>query len=209
MIRLLVADDHAVVRRGVIQILEDAPEMAVVKEVSTGREVLQEIQENTYSIVLLDIAFPDMNGIDILKQIKGMKNRPKVLILSMYPEQQFAIRALQAGAAGYLTKESAPDELIAAIRKIAQGGKYISAVLAENLASRMADGAEKPHERLSDREFQVMRMLAKGKTVTEIAGELSLSVKSVSTYRTRILEKMEMRTTAEIIRYSIEQKLVD
>ena len=210
MIRVLVADDHAVVRRGVLQILADAPDIVVAGEASTGREVLQAVWKNNLDVLVLDIAMPDGGGLEVLKQLRTLKPDLRVLILSMYPERQYAVRALKAGAAGYLTKDSAPDELITAIRRAAQGGKYISQSLAEKLAVEVGDEVEKePHETLSDREYQVTCLLAAGKTVTEIATELSLSAKTVSTYRARTLKKLGLRNTAEIIRYALERGLVE
>ncbi len=210
MIKILVADDHAVVREGVKQILSETADMVVAAEASSAQEVLNKVWENNYDLVLLDISMPGRGGLDVLKQLKDEKPGLPVLILSIYPEEQYAVRALRAGASGYLTKESAPDELIAAIRKISQGGKYVSASLAEKLAFDMEIGAEKPpHEMLSDREYQVMCMIAKGKTVKEIAGELSLSVKTISTYRSRILDKMRMKGNAELTRYAIKNSLIE
>lgn len=210
MIRVLVADDHTVVRRGLLQILEEAPAMVVAGEASTGRQVLQAVQKHDYDVLVLDIAMPDGGGLEVLRQLQSLKPDLPVLILSMYSEKQYAVRALKAGAAGYLTKESAPDELIAAIRKVAQGRKYVTQSLAEKLAAELRGEPEKePHETLSDREYQVMCLLATGKTITEIATELSLSVKTVSTYRARILDKLNLKSTAEIIRYALERGLVE
>jgi two-component system invasion response regulator UvrY len=210
MIKILVADDHAVVREGLKQILSETPDMVVAGEASSGQEVLNKVRKNNYDVVLLDISMPGRGGLDVLKQLKDEKPGLPVLILSIYPEEQYAVRALRAGASGYLTKESASDELIAAIRKISQGRKYVSASLAEKLAFDMEINAEKPtHEMLSDREYQVMCMIAKGKTIKEIAGELSLSVKTISTYRSRILDKMRMKNNAELTYYAIKNKLVD
>lgn len=210
MIRVLVADDHAVVRRGVLQILDEAPDMIAAGEASSGRQVLREVQEHDYDVLVLDIAMPDGSGLEVLEQLRTLKSKLRVLILSVYPERQYAVRALKAGAAGYLTKESAPDELVTAIRKVAQGGKYITRSLAEKLAAELVGETEKPpSEALSDREYQVMRLLAGGKTITEIAAELSLSVKTISTYRARVLDKLNLRNTAEIIRYAFEHGLVE
>lgn len=210
MTRVLIADDHPVVRRGLSQILTEAPDMVAAGEASTGREVLQAVRENDYDVVLLDIALPDISGLEVLKQLRIVKPELRVLILSMYPEKQYAVRTLKAGAAGYLTKESAPEELVAAIRKVSRGGKYITPSLAEKLAARLSDEAEKePYETLSDREYQVMCLLASGKTITEIATELSLGVTTVSTYRARLLEKLGLKTTAEIVRYALERGLVE
>lgn len=210
MIRVLVADDHAVVRRGIIQIMAEAPDIVVTGEAASGRQVLQAVRENDYDVAILDIAMPDGGGLEILKQLRSLKPVLQVLILSMYPEKQYAVRALRAGAAGYLTKESAPDELVAAIRCLARGGKYITRALGEMLAAELGSGTRpEPHTALSDREYQVMRGLAAGQTVSEIASELSLSVKTISTYRARILEKLGLETTAEIIRYALERGLVE
>jgi two-component system invasion response regulator UvrY len=208
MIRVFVADDHAVVRRGVLQILEDVPDIVVAGEAGSGRETLRGVQAADPDVLLLDIAMPEGGGLEVLAQVRSLRPELRVLFLSMYPEKQYAIRALRAGAAGYLTKESAPEELVAAIRKAAQGGTYVSQSLAEKLAGEVKGEAPKePHEALSDREYQVVRLLAAGKTVGEIAAELSLSIKTVSTYRARILEKLGLKSTAEIIRYAFEQGL--
>ena len=210
MISILIADDHTVVRRGVLQILAEAPDMVATGEASTGGEVLQAVRQNDFDVVLLDIALPDISGLEILKQLRSLKPDLQVLILSMYPERQYAIRALKAGAAGYLTKESAPAELIAAIRQVSQGRKYVTQSLAEKLAAELGGEVEQePHETLSDREYQVMCLLASGKSVTEIATELSLSIKTVSTYRTRILDKLNLENTAQIIRYALKRGLVE
>lgn len=210
MIRVLVADDHAVVRRGVVQILDEAPDLVAAGEASTGREVLLQVQENDYDVLVLDIGMPDGSGLEVLHQLRSLRPELRVLILSMYPERQYALRALKAGAAGYLTKESAPDELVAAVRRIAQGGRYITQSLAEELTAALVGEAEQPPEQiLSDREFQVVCMLAEGKTIAGIASELSLSVKTISTYRARVLEKLNLSNTAEIIRYAFEHKLVE
>jgi DNA-binding NarL/FixJ family response regulator len=184
--------------------------MVVTGEASTGRQVLQAVQERDYDVLVLDIAMPDGGGLEVLKQLQSLKPDLPVLILSMYSEKQYAVRALRAGAAGYLTKESAPEELIAAIHRAAQGGRYVTQSLAEELAAALGDEFERePHETLSDREYQVMGLLATGKTVTEIAKELSLSVKTISTYRARILDKLNLTSTAEIIRYALERGLVE
>ncbi len=210
MIRVFVADDHAVVRRGVVQILEEAPDMVAAGEASTGREALRAMREHDCDVLVLDISMPDGGGLEVLKQLQTLKPNLPVLILSMYPEKQYALRALKAGAAGYLTKESAPNELIAAIRRVAEGGRYITQSLAERLADELEGEVEKePHQTLSDREYQVMTLLAAGKSITEIAEGLSLSVKTVSTYRARILEKLGLSSTAEIIRYALQRGLVE
>jgi DNA-binding NarL/FixJ family response regulator len=208
-IKILIADDHPIVRAGFKQVISDMPDMLVADEASNGQEVLQLIGKKDYDLVLLDISMPGRSGLEILKDLKSEKPKLPVLILSIYPEEQYAIRALRAGASGYMTKASAPNELILAIRKISEGGKYISASLAEKLAYYLdGDAAKPPHETLSDREYQVMLMIASGKTVTEIANELCLSVKTISTYRTHILEKMKMKNNAEITLYAVQNKLV-
>ncbi len=210
MLSILIADDHAVVREGLKQILAELDDSVAIAEASNGQEVLEKIHQSRFDIILLDISMPGQNGLEILKQIKSEKPEISILILSMYPEEQYAIRALKAGASGYLTKESAPQELIQAIQRIASGRKYITPSLAEKLAYDFDKDYEKPlHESLSDREFQVMRLLAKGDSVKEIGVELFLSIKTVSTYRTRILEKMELNNNAEIIHYAIRNKLID
>ncbi|MDA8432186.1 MAG: response regulator transcription factor [Nitrospiraceae bacterium] len=209
MIRILVADDHRIVREGLKQILAENPDMTVTDEASNGQEVLTKIRKTECDVVLLDISMPGRSGLDILKQLKTERPRLSVLVLSMYSEEQYAMRALRAGAAGYMTKESAPDELIDAIRKVSTGRKYISPSVAEKMAFSLADDERPPHENLSDREYQVMCMIASGKTIKAIADELSLSVKTVSTYRTRILEKMKMKNNAELTHYSIQNRLVE
>lgn len=209
MIKVLIADDHTIVREGLKQIFEGISDIVVTGEAGSGPEVLEQIRKFSYDVILLDISMPGRGGLDILKQIKSEQPRLAVLILSMHPEEQYAVRVLKAGASGYLTKESASDELIAAIRKVSQGRKYISASLAEKLAFALeTHEKERPHERLSDREYQVLVMIASGKTVKEIANELSLSVKTISTYRYRILDKMQLKNNAELIRYAIINRLV-
>jgi len=209
MIRVLVADDHAVVRRGVRQILEEAPDMVVAGEASTCHEVLRAVWEHDYDVLVLDIAMPDGGGLEVLKQLRTLKPGLRTLILSMYSEKQYALRALMCGAAGYLTKESAPAELLSAIRKVALGGHYLTQTVAEELAAEVGgEPGKEPHASLSDREYQVLHLLATGKSVTAIAAELSLSVKTVSTYRGRILEKLGLKNTAEIVRYAFEHGLV-
>ena len=210
MIKILIADDHAVVRKGLKQILAETTDIVAADEAINGQEVLEKIRKNDYDIVMLDISMPGRNGLDILKQVKNEKPEMSVLILSMHPEEQYAVRALKAGASGYLTKDSAPDELILAIRKISQGRKYITSSLAERLAFYLEVDSEKPlHEALSDREYEVMRMIASGKTVREIAEELFLSIKTISTYRSRILEKMGMKNNTELVHYALKIRLLD
>ena len=210
MIKVLVADDHAVVRRGLLQILEEVPAIAVAGEASTGRQVLQAVQSERYDVLVLDIAMPDGGGLEVLYQLQTLKPDLPVLILSMYGERQYALRALKAGAAGYLTKESAPDELVTAVLKVAGGGRYVSQSLAEELADALGGELEsEPHEALSDREYQVMCLLAAGNTVTEIATQLSLSVKTISTYRARLMTKLNLKNTSEIVRYALQRGLAD
>ena len=210
MLKILICDDHPVVRRGLKQIIADTADMAIGDEATNGWEVLNKVRASDYNVVLLDIAMPGMDGLDVLTQLKHEKPRLPVLMLSTYPEEQFAVRALRAGASGYVTKESAPDELIGAIRKVSAGGKYVSSTLAEKLALDLTSGGEQPpHETLSDREYRVMCLIASGKTVMEIARELSLSVKTISTYRRRILDKMKMKNNAVLTHYAISRRLVD
>lgn len=210
MIKIFIADDHAIVREGLKQIVAETTDMAVTDEADTGHEVLEKVSENDYDVLVLDITMPGLNGLDALKQLRTQRPDLPVLVLSIHPEEQYAVRVLKAGASGYLTKESAPDELISAIRKVSMGGKYVTPSLAEKLASDLvADGKKPLHETLSDREYQVLCMIASGKTVTEIAEELFLSEKTISTYRSRILEKMKMKTNAELIHYAIKHGLVE
>lgn len=210
MISVLIADDHTIVRKGLKQILTETPDMVVADEASNGHEVMSKIRQRDYDIVLLDISMPGKSGLDILKELKAEKPKIPVLVLSMYPEEQYAVRVLRAGASGYLTKESAPDELVVAMRKVAQGKKYVSPSLAEKLAFDLEFDAKRSlHETLSDREYQVMCMIASGKTVGEIAEKLNLSAKTISTYRARILEKMNMKNNAELTHYAIQNRLVE
>ena len=210
MSKVLIADDHTLVRKGLRQILLESGAVKVADEAKDGKETIAKVSANPYDVVLLDISFPGRSGIEVLKQVKSIRPKLPVLILSMHPEEQYAVRALRAGAAGYLTKESAPDELIEAIQKVAKGGKYITASLADKLAEEIGEPSEElPHERLSDREYQVMCMIASGKTVKEIGRELNLSVKTISTHRARILMKMNMKNNAQLTHYAIKYKLVD
>ncbi len=208
-IKILVVDDHSIVRQGLKQILADSQSLIVAGEASTGQEALQKIRSSNFDMVIMDISLPDRSGLDMLEQIKIIAPKLPVLILSMHAEEQYATRAFKSGASGYLTKESASEQLVIAINKVAQGGKYISPSLAEKLVFELVKDSEKAlHESLSDRELQVLCLLASGKTLTDISQSLHVSVKTVSTYRTRILEKMGMHNNAELIRYALENKLV-
>jgi DNA-binding NarL/FixJ family response regulator len=210
MLRVLIADDHAVVRQGLKDILKEIPELGTTGEAVNGQDALEKLRASDWDLLLLDVSMPGLSGLEVLREVKHERPTLPVLVLSMHPEDQFAVRLLKAGAAGYLTKETAPDELIQAVRKIMSGGKYVSLELAEKLAEELSNTSERlAHEALSDREFQVMRMLASGKTVKEIAQDLALSVKTISTYRARILEKMSLKSNAELIHYAIQNKLID
>ncbi len=210
MIKILIVDDHAIVREGLKQILAETPNIDVADEACNGREAFEKVWANEYDVVVLDISMPGASGLEVLKQLKGVRPKLPVLILSIHPEGQYAVRALRAGASGYLTKESAPDELIEAVRKVSRGGKYISGALAERLAFDLEAGAYKSlHESLSDREYQVLCMIASGKRVKDVGEELCLSVKTISTYRFRILEKMKMKNNAELTYYAIKHELVE
>jgi DNA-binding NarL/FixJ family response regulator len=210
MLNILVTDDHAIIRRGLKQIMVEAwGDEVSVQEAQNAQEAVDNVRERDWDVVLMDISMPGRSGIDILKEIKTVRPKTPVLFLTMHAEDQFAIRVLKAGAAGFISKDSAPTELVKAIQKIAAGGRYISSSLAEKLALGLSeDLGQEPHELLSDREFQVLRKIGSGRTSTQIAEELSLSVKTVSTYRARILEKMRMNTTAELATYAIRNKLV-
>jgi two-component system, NarL family, invasion response regulator UvrY len=210
MIRILIADDHPIVRRGLKQILSDEPDMAVPGEASDANEVLDLVQRGVWDIVILDIKMPGRSGLDVLKELRQKYPKLPVLVLSIHPEDQYAVRALRTGAAGYLTKESAPEELVKAIRTILNRGKYVSVSLAERLAFELeTDGSKTSHLRLSNREYQVMLLIAGGKRLSDIATEMALSVKTISTYRARILEKMGFRNNAEITHYAIKNLLVE
>jgi DNA-binding NarL/FixJ family response regulator len=210
-IRVLIADDHSIVRQGLKQILSDTDDLIVAGEAANGVVVMQMVRDGNWDVVLMDVSMPDRNGIDALKMIKKEYPRLPVLVLSMHPEEHYAVRALKAGAAGYLTKQSAPDLLVSAIRQVASGKKYVSAAVAEELANAiLEDDDERPlHEKLSDREYQTLVMIASGKTPTLIADELNLSVKTVSVYRARLLEKMRMKNNAELTHYGLKHGLVE
>ncbi|HYR91393.1 MAG TPA: response regulator transcription factor [Terriglobia bacterium] len=210
MIRIVVVDDHAVVREGLKRIISENPGMAVTGEAGDGHEALKVVRGGACDVVLLDISMPNKNGLDVLKELRTEAPRLPILVLSMHSEDQYAVRVLRAGAAGYLTKESAPAKLVQAIRKVVRGGKYVSASLAEKLVSDLGTDTDRPpHEVLSDREYQVLCLIASGKTVSDIGAELALSVKTISTYRVRILEKLRMKNNAELTRYAIKENLVD
>ena len=210
MIQVVIADDHPVLRRGIKDILEEQADMQVVAEAANGQELLQKIEQTSCDVVLLDIGMPGRDGLDTLSDIRRSHPKMPVLILSVYPEDQFGPRVLKSGAAGYMNKEAACDQLVKAIRKVCAGGKYVSPALAEKIASDLAADSQLPvHEKLSDREYQVMRMIASGKTVGQIARELFLSEKTISTHRARILEKMEMKTNAQLTYYAIHNDLVN
>jgi two-component system invasion response regulator UvrY len=209
-IKIIIADDHTIVREGLKQILNETQDIVVADEAGNGRELLKKLREGHYDAVVLDISMPGLNGLDALKQIKSIEPDLPVLILSMHPEEQYAVRVLRAGASGYITKESASDELIHAVRIIVKGRKYISQTVAEKLVLELSADKEKLlHEALSDREYQVLCLIASGKTVTEIAGDLFLSVKTISTYRTRILQKMHMNNNAQLTQYAVQNGLID
>lgn len=209
-LRVLIADDHAIVRQGLRQILSDTDDLEVAGEADNGTAAIHLARQQAWDVVLMDVSMPDRNGIDALKIIRKEFPRLPVLILSMYPEDQYAIRALKAGAAGYLTKQSAPEQLVHAIRQVASGKKYVSAALALELAEAITDDSERPpHEKLSDREYQTLCLIASGKTLTQIGEELNLSVKTVSVYRARLLEKMRLRNNAELTHYGLKHGLVE
>jgi two-component system invasion response regulator UvrY len=208
-IRILIADDHAIVRAGLQQFIADEPDLEVVGEAGTGTEALAFIRSQGCDVVLLDIAMPGLNGVDALQQIRRVKPDLPVLILTAYPEEQYAVSLLRAGASGFIRKESASDQLIAAIRTVAQGSKYVSPSLGQLLLKDLEGSDRPPHAALSEREFQIFRRLASGQSVSRIAEDLFLSVKTVSTYRTRILEKMDMRTNADLTYYAIKNGLIE
>ncbi len=210
MVRIIIVDDHPIVREGLKKILENTPDITVVDEADSGEELLNKIRKNNYDLILLDISMPGRGGLELLEQLKLEKHNLKILILSIHSEENYAVRALRTGASGYLTKDKAPFELIEAIRKVSRGGKYVSPSLAEKLAFDLELGDNKQfHEKLSNREFQIMRMIASGKTITNISEEIALSISTISTYRNRILEKMKMKNNAELTYYAIKNKLVE
>jgi len=209
-VRLLIADDHAVVRQGIRQILSDAPELEVVAEASNGLEALELVRDMDFDVVILDLSMPGLSGLETVKKIRQDSPQVPVLVLSVHPEEQYAVRVMRSGAAGYLTKDSAPEELVAAVRSVANGHKYVTSTLAERLATELERGSDRPpHETLSDREYQILLLMAEGLRGQDIAERLTLSVKTVSTYRARLLHKMGMSTNAELIRYALSRGLVD
>ncbi len=210
MIKVLIADDHAILRRGLKEILVRSLDGVMCGEAEDAEQVLTEVQNQTWDLVILDISMPGRSGLDILSDLRRTQPKVPVLVLSMYAEDQYGKRVLKAGASGYMNKESAPEELIKAMQKVLAGGRYVSPALAEELAAALRQDAERPlHETLSRREFEILRMIASGKTVSQIAGELHLSATTVSTYRTRILGKMKLANSAELIRYALQNRLVD
>ncbi|OLC00185.1 MAG: DNA-binding response regulator [Candidatus Rokubacteria bacterium 13_1_40CM_68_15] len=210
MIRVLVADDHPVVRIGLREILARQRDIAVLGEAGTGAEVCKLVAQKTWDVVVLDVTLPDRSGLDVLKEIKRERPKLPILILSAYPEEEYAVRALRAGAAGYVTKKASPEELVRAVRRLAQGLRYMSPAAAEELIGALGNGLDQaPHERLSDREYQVLCLLGSGKSVGQIAQELERSVKTISTYRARILEKMEMQSNAQLVHYVLQRRLAE
>jgi two-component system, NarL family, invasion response regulator UvrY len=210
VIRILIADDHPILRRGLKEILVRELEGAICGEAGNAQEVLSEVQSQDWNLVILDVTMPGRSGLDVLRDLRSLRPKLPVLVLSMHPEDQLGKRVLRAGASGYMNKESAPEELIKAVRKVLEGSVYVSPALAERLALDLHENAGRPlHDTLSEREFEVLRMLASGKTVTGIAEELHLSVPTVSTHRAHILAKMNMTTTAALIRYAVQNRLVD
>jgi DNA-binding NarL/FixJ family response regulator len=210
MTKVLIADDHPIFRRGLKDILEAQPDVELVGEAETGHKALEMARKQRWDVLVLDIAMPGIGGIEILGTLQHEQPKLPILILSAHPENQYAVRVLRAGAAGYMTKETAPQELIRGLRKVLQGGKYISETMAEKLAVDLGVKSErKPHDLLSDREYEIMRMIASGKPLGKIASKLALSPRTVSTYRSRVLEKMQMKTNADLIRYALQNKLID
>lgn len=210
MIKVIIADDHAFLREGIKKTIQDETDMKVIGEASNANEVLAIMKDSDADVAIIDISMPGKSGLDILKDLKAMKKKFKVLILSMHPEDRFAIRALKAGAVGYLTKESAPDELVKAIRTVLTGRKYVSKALAEKLVDLLSDDKDSlPHEQLSDREYEVFIKISTGKKAVDIADELSISVHTVNTYRARILEKLGLNSNVELTQYAMHNKLID
>ena len=210
MIKVLIADDHKLFRKGLKQTIDSAADMQVAGEATTGNEVLAMLEKGHFDVVMLDLAMPGLSGLEVLKQIKTDNPVQQVLVLSMYPEEQYALRVMKTGAAGYLTKETDEENLIEAIRKVHKGGKYVTPTLAEKMAfAFQVDYEKQPHEMLSDREFQVMQMIARGTSVGNIAKALNIGISTVSTYRSRIIEKTGLKNNAEITHYVIKNDLVE
>ena len=210
MIRVLLADDHAIVRNGLKEILEATGDIVIAAEATNGHEALTRVRENEIDVAVVDLSMPGRSGVELIKLIKAERPKLRLLVLSMHSEEQYAVRAVRAGAAGYLTKESAADELVAAIRRIAGGGAYISPETAERLVLASNSGAEgPPHTQLSNREYEVFRALVAGRSVSDIAATLNLSVKTISTHKSRILEKMSLSSQADLVRYALRHNLVD
>jgi len=211
VIRIVICDDHAIVRRGLKELFEAEPDMQVVAEAGDSRELLDRLAQQPCDVLVLDITMPGRAGLDVLPQLRARHEGLRVLMVTMHPEEQFALRALRSGASGYLTKDSAPEDLLRAVRRIAQGGRYISETLADRLADEVQGGgpAQPAHERLSEREFEVLRGIASGRTVGEIASALFLSSNTVSSYRARLLQKLGLRSNAELMHYAITNRLVD
>lgn len=210
MIKIIIADDHNIVRQGLKQIMALAPDIQVVAEAATGHEVLSKLAANKCDILLLDMTMPGLNGVELIKRIRQIESAPSILVLSMHDSGQLVSRVLKAGAIGYVTKDSDPENLVAAIRKVARGGKYIDPVLVDEMVfDHGLDGSKLPHERLSDREFQIFQLLVVGKSITSIAEGLSLSSKTISTHKLRLLQKMRMQSIAELTRYAMENRLIE
>jgi two-component system invasion response regulator UvrY len=210
MLRILLCDDHPILREGLKKILLQQSDIKVVEEAGSGSELLEKCAASRFDVIILDISLPDMNGLDVLKNLQAAGSRAAVLVLSMHPEEQYATRALKAGAAGYLQKESAPAELVGAVRKIARGGKYVTASLAEKLAFELVGPDDKePHEALSDREYQVLCLLASGKGIKEIARAVNLSASTIATYRSRVMAKLGLESTVDLVKYALAHKLVE
>lgn len=207
---LLIADDHPVVRQGLAAILREAFEHVQITPAQTGQDALDHVKKQSWDAVILDITLPDKNGLDVLKEIKLCRPQQPVLMLSFHEEAHYALRTLKAGAAGYLTKESAPDEIVEALTRLFQGGKYVTRSLAERLAYDLeGTSTGDPYDVLSDREFEVLRLFGRGLTLSEVGDRLALSVKTVSTYRARLLQKLQLETTAQLIRYALDRKLIE
>lgn len=207
--KVLICDDHAIVRKGLCDLIDDTPDLEIRKEVSRGKDAIRAIREEEFDVVVLDISMPDQNGLDVLKQIKNLRPDVPVLMLSIHPEEMYAIRSLRAGASGYLTKRSDLGDLVTAVRKVARGERYITPQLAEQLASSFGMTDKPPHENLSDREYEVMLSIARGESLNEISGKLNLSASTVSTYRSRVLKKMGLEKNADIIHYAIQNELIE